>query len=125
MDNRLINKPKEEKREEEMMGFFPNDLSKIIQAYLSDDKPIAEEKWTSFTSAELASLTFSSFFDKPSLLYAHRAAYYALWGQPDQFESIVKFCPEVLWTKVKIQGPHVEQKKPHGNIIKATPYQLL
>jgi len=92
---------------------------------LSDDKPTTDEKLTSFTSEKLASLTFSPFFEKPSLLYAHRAAYYALWGQPEQFEAIVKFCPEVLTSKVEIQGPHVEQTEPHGNIIKATPYQLL
>ena len=117
MNPRLISNPKEEKKEDEIKAIFPNDLSKIIQAYLSDDKPIADEK--------LTSLTFSSFFEKPSLLYAHRAAYYALWGQPDKFEAIIKCCPAALLVKVEIQGPHVEQTEPHGNIIKATPYQLL
>ena len=113
MDSRLIN----ESKEEEMKAIFPDSLSKIIQSYLSDDKPTTGEK--------VPLLAFSSFFEKPSLLYAHRLAYYAAWGQPEQFEAIVKLCPEALLVTVAIRGPHIEKKEPDINILKATPYQVL
>lgn len=47
-------------------------IVQIIQGYISDDKPLPND--------QLASLSSYSFFGDEAILFAHRAAYYALWG---------------------------------------------
>lgn len=104
---------RQKKEVEDMIGIpFPSEsgIPDIIQSYLCDETLALDEK--------LVSLSRLSFFGDNEILYASRAAYYALWGRPDKFEEIVAYCPEALSKTVKITGPH-------GDVITATPYQCL
>lgn len=100
----------EKKIEENVIGVhFPPGVPEIIQSYLSNQGPSCYKKLTSFPGV--------SFFGNKILLFAHRAAYCALYGKPDEFETIITRYPKALLYKVEITWLNVH--------FKASPYELL
>ncbi len=101
-------KTKKTKKEEKKLVqtttkiFLPGGLPEIILDYLSDN-----------TLAFLGAL----FFFGTKELITHRAAYCALWGQPEEFKTIVTYRPDTLLSSVKEKGPN--------GSVEGTPYQLL
>ncbi|MHB1948138.1 MAG: hypothetical protein ACYCQI_08500 [Gammaproteobacteria bacterium] len=94
---------KQEKKEELINLRFLPDVLEIIQGYICDDKPVP------YSSI--------SFWGDKGHIAAHLAAYYALWGFPEQFEEIIRQCPEALLSRVERVGPNTS--------VRGTLYQLL